>query len=113
MRVGQTGNNPVQSSEAANVKGGGKTGAVHVSKSSDKASAATEKGAAPQGAKAEISSKSKEFAQARASAASAPDVREDRVAELKQRIAEGSYKIDGESIADRLVDDHLRMSGIG
>ena len=64
-------------------------------------------------ANAEISAKSKEFAQAKSVATGSPDVREDKIADIKRRMAEGSYKVDHEAVADRMVDDHLRMSGIG
>lgn len=62
-------------------------------------------------AKAEISTKGKDFAKAREVAAKAPDVREDRVSDLKERIASGKYKVSADAIADRMVDEHLRMGG--
>jgi negative regulator of flagellin synthesis FlgM len=112
MRVEQSSPNTVQKSETSSAKQTNRAAAPQESKRSEKApSTSGDKNV--QGAKAEISSKSKEFAQARAVASNAPDVREDKVAELKQRIADGNYKVDGASVADRLVDDHLRMSGIG
>lgn len=55
----------------------------------------------------EISSKARDMATARAAATSAPDVREDKIAELKRRIAEGKYEVDSTKIADKLVNDHL------
>lgn len=55
----------------------------------------------------QISEKAKQMAAAKTAAAQAPDVREDRVAELKKKIASGSYKVDANAIADRMVDDHL------
>jgi negative regulator of flagellin synthesis FlgM len=64
-------------------------------------------------ANAEISSKSKDFAQAKAVAAKAPDIREDKVADLKSKISEGGYRIDADALADRMVDDHLRHPGVG
>ncbi len=57
-------------------------------------------------ARAEISDKGKEFAKVHAAATSAPDVRESKIAELKKRIAEGSYKIDSEKVADRMMQEH-------
>ena len=60
----------------------------------------------------EISPKSREFAQAKTVAGNTPDVREDRVAELKKRIAEKDYAIDNAAIADKLVDEHVKMSGM-
>ena len=35
---------------------------------------------------------------------SEPDVRENKVSELKERIESGRYKIDNEAVADKLVD---------
>jgi negative regulator of flagellin synthesis FlgM len=59
--------------------------------------------------KANISSKSKEFVQAKALAHEAPDVRADKVAELKRKISDKSYHVDPGAVADKLVDEHLRM----
>ena len=36
--------------------------------------------------------------------AAAPDVREDRVAELKAKIDSGNYRMDADAVADKLVD---------
>jgi len=40
-------------------------------------------------------------------AKSAPDVREDRIAELKKRIAEGKYEVDANKLADKMVSEHM------
>jgi len=39
--------------------------------------------------------------------AAAPDIREDKVAELKARIEAGDYQIDPDKVADKLVDQSL------
>ena len=43
-----------------------------------------------------------------------PDIREDRVADLKKRIAEGTYNVDAGSVADSMlreaVRDHLAIT---
>jgi len=39
--------------------------------------------------------------------AAAPDVREEKVAELKARIESGEYRIDHDAIADKLIDAFL------
>jgi len=119
MRVGhQPGNNP----ELSNSKKGGRGAATGLASSEAKH---IEKNTGPemadlpeaQGAsgkranldvKAEISNKSREFANAKAVATSAPDVRADKIAELKRRIADKSYKVDNVAVADKLVDEHLR-----
>ena len=114
MKVEHSRSNPAQSGEASGAKQAGRAAAAKEAKKSEKsASSETEKSNSSTGARAEISPKGKEFAATKALATSAPDVREDKVAELKKKIADGSYKVDTQSIADKMVDDHLRMSGIG
>lgn len=39
-----------------------------------------------------------------------PDVRAEKVSDLKKRIADGSYRIDSAAIADKLLDEHLATS---
>ncbi len=108
MRVGQQpGNNP----EIANSKKGGRGAATGETKRADK-DIGLEGGAGKRvnsDVKTDISSKSKDFAHAKAVANDAPDVRADKIAELKRRIADKSYKVDSAAVADKLVDEHLRM----
>ncbi len=112
MRVNHSGNAPVQGGDVSGAKQSGRGSAVHASKGNEKSSDAREiEKSAHSGANTEISAKSRDFAKAKAVATEAPDLREDKIADLKKRISEGSYKIDTGSIADRMVDDHLRMSG--
>jgi negative regulator of flagellin synthesis FlgM len=109
MRVSQSGNNSQTSEVASRVK------VTHAhNKHGEKASEASSssKAVATGDANTEISAKGKEFAKAKAVAHEAPDVREEKIAALKARIAEGRYKIDADAIADRMVDEHLK-AGIG
>lgn len=62
-------------------------------------------------AKTEISSKAKEAAKAKEVATNAPDVREEKIQELRRRIAEGKYKVDPEAVADKIVQDHAALPG--
>jgi negative regulator of flagellin synthesis FlgM len=109
MKVNQSGNSPVQGHEtigakpALHPKGGRRT-------EGGAEGATTARGA---GAKLEISEKGKEFAKVKAAAVEAPEVREEKIAALRKKIAEGSYKPNNEAIADRMVDEHLKMSDIG
>ena len=57
--------------------------------------------------KVEISSFGQAYQIAKKAVAEAPDVREDRVAEIKARIASGSYDFSDEAIAEMLVDKFL------
>lgn len=60
----------------------------------------------------DVSQKAREIAQARAKAVdiarNTPDVREDRVAELKKKIQDGTYQVEPEKIADGMMREALR-----
>ncbi len=91
---------------AAEIKKSGTAQASEKAKEKRSVSALEGLGGAGQ---ATISSKAKEANKAFSVAAAAPDVREDRVAELKKKIQAGTYKINSDLIADRLVDDHMAL----
>jgi len=55
-------------------------------------------------ARVELSSRSREMHQALAAAHAAPDVRADKVNDVKQRIAQGTYSVKAEVIARRILD---------
>jgi negative regulator of flagellin synthesis FlgM len=116
MRVEQSKSNGVSSAETGGAKQTGRAAAPQNAKKADKsekASSSETDRAHRQGARTEISSKGKEFATARAVATQTPDVRDDRIAELKKKISEGNYKVNADAVADRMIDDHLKMSGMG
>jgi negative regulator of flagellin synthesis FlgM len=102
MRVSDTNSSPIQSTETRHT---GKAGSSKDGKKPDQAGGPHAGGS--ESVKSDISTRGKEMARATAAAHSAPDVREDRIAELKKRISEGSYKVDANAVADRLVEDHL------
>ena len=52
-----------------------------------------------------ISDFGKELQIAKQAVASAPDIREDRVAELKKRINEGTYNVSSEDFANKFLAD--------
>jgi negative regulator of flagellin synthesis FlgM len=108
MRVSDSNARPVQAGESSEARKTGK--AAHAKKSHG-----TEHSehAAESSARAEISARGKEQAKANATAKAAPDVREDRIAELRKRIESGHYKVDANAIADKMVDEHLSMGGAG
>ena len=60
---------------------------------------------------ADISSKAKDMAKAKQIASDAPDVREAKIAELKEQIQNKKYNVGADAIADKLVDDHMGMVG--
>jgi negative regulator of flagellin synthesis FlgM len=112
MRVTNNPNISADTQNSANsaqsAKRTGKASSEQSSKANDRASSAPIEG----DSRPEISSKARELATAKAAASAAPDVREAKIAELKERIAAGKYNVDAKAVADRMVDDHL-SSGIG
>lgn len=54
-----------------------------------------------------LSQASREVQLIREAIASEPEVREDKVAELKQRIESGQYEVDHKAVADKLVDGSI------
>ena len=55
-------------------------------------------------ARVELSSRSREMHQALEAANAAPDVRADKVADAKARIAQGTYKVNAEVVARGILD---------
>jgi negative regulator of flagellin synthesis FlgM len=54
-----------------------------------------------------LSTASKEAQMAKKIVASEPDIRQDKVSELKQRIESGNYTVDHKAVADKLVDSFM------
>jgi negative regulator of flagellin synthesis FlgM len=54
-----------------------------------------------------LSTASKEVQTAREIIASEPDVREDKVTELKAKIESGNYTVDNKAVADKIVDSFI------
>jgi len=59
---------------------------------------------------ASISSRAHEMVEAKKIASDASDIREQKIAELKRRIANKEYNVKPSDIADRMVDEHLQTS---
>ncbi len=55
----------------------------------------------------EISDQARMMKEVRGLVYAAPDVRADKVSDLKRRIKDGNYAIDSAAVADKLVDEHL------
>jgi negative regulator of flagellin synthesis FlgM len=110
MRVNPTNlanSSPVQSGEAQSAKKTEKSKS-HPYDSKGDSGPVTKKS---DSVNAEISSKARDLAKAKKAASEAPDVRESRIAELREKIQNKTYHVGADAIADRLVDDHLRMTG--
>lgn len=57
------------------------------------------------GDRVSLSPQARELVEARRALDAISDVREDIVAEIRERIATGTYRIDAEAIADKMVRD--------
>jgi negative regulator of flagellin synthesis FlgM len=115
MKVNQAGSQVAASTaketkEAKAAKGAKKADAVGKSEtSSARATKSTDD--ADKSARTEISGRAREMAKAKDVATTAPDVREEKIQELRRRMAEGKYKVDPNALADKIVDDHLSLPG--
>jgi negative regulator of flagellin synthesis FlgM len=106
----------VTGNESSSSKQTGRAGNAQEAKKADKADKASTKEVdkkSTSSVKAEISPKSREMAHAMTVVADTPDVRESKVADLKNKIANGTYRVDADAIADRMVDEHLGFPEIG
>lgn len=68
-----------------------------------------EKGGFAGSAKVDVSAKAMEMKRAKELATPSSDIDESKVARLQKMIDAGEYKVDAEAIADRLLDEHLKM----
>lgn len=53
----------------------------------------------------EISQVGKDFHIAKQAVSAAPDIRQDKVEEIKQKLASGNYEISLEDLADKMIND--------
>ncbi len=107
MRINPANSSPVQSGETLGAKKSEKlkNGAYEARKEGPSVATKSES------VNTEISAKAKDMAKAKQLAVDAPDVREAKIAELRDKIQNKKYNVGSAEIADRLVDDHLSMAG--
>jgi len=111
MRVNPAINTQTKGADVKSTKQAERAGAVEGDKK--KAGTGASTAADPGAANTTISSRAKDAARAKQAADAAPDVREEKIAELKRMVAAGKYKVDAEAVADRMVDEHLKTADIG
>ena len=61
--------------------------------------------------KIDLSTRAQDVRKAKELAMGAPDVDFDKVEKFRKLIDEGKYKVDAKAVADRMVDEHLMLSG--
>jgi negative regulator of flagellin synthesis FlgM len=57
--------------------------------------------------KVDLSTLAKDIQQAKNALSSVPDVREQKVAEIKSQVEKGAYKVSGEKIAGKMVGESI------
>ena len=63
-----------------------------------------------EGAKVDISDKARLMHKAAEVVRSAKDASPEKIAALKKSIADGSYKVDADALADKILEDHLNTN---
>lgn len=61
------------------------------------------------GDRVQISDQAREMQAARQAVAQMPDVDEEKVARIKARIQQGTYKVDGRQVADQMLAESLML----
>ena len=61
----------------------------------------------PSGDSVELSTEAKIMQEAVKALEALPDVREDKVAQIKQQIAEGTYEIDSKKISEKIIKESV------
>jgi negative regulator of flagellin synthesis FlgM len=56
----------------------------------------------------QLSERSHEFVRIKEAVEAAPEIRQDKVDAVKARLAEGSYEVDSEEVADRILTSSLQ-----
>lgn len=72
--------------------------------------AALDKATLDSSARVDLSPRATELRKAKELATPSESIDEAKVARLQKLIDEGKYKVDAEAIADRLLDEHMKMS---
>ncbi len=80
---------------------------VKISKNSVAEASAKRNSAGQPGDKVSLSPQARELIKAQQALAALPDIREDKVAEIKTRLAEGRYQIDSDGIAAKMIREGL------
>jgi len=61
----------------------------------------------PKQDKVSLSAASKDMKLAKEAVASTPDIRSDKVDPIKQKVAQGNYKVNAEKVAEKMIGNHV------
>lgn len=108
MKVSNKLPNAMQNAEAAkSAKASGPESILDTKKS--RASSAVSGAEISQSAKVDVSQRAQDIKRAKELATPSNDIDEAKVARLQALIDSGKYKVDAEAIADRLLDEQMKM----
>jgi negative regulator of flagellin synthesis FlgM len=68
---------------------------------------------APQQDRVELSTRKDEIEKLKNTVEAMPDVRSEKVAALKQQISEGTYRVDGVKVAEKMLENFKGSDGSG
>jgi flagellar biosynthesis anti-sigma factor FlgM len=104
MKVTKNIPSPIQTAEAAKTS---RADALIGSKRSKGTAGAPDAGLGS--ARVDLSSRAQDMARAKELATPSDSIDEAKVARLQRMIDEGKYRVDSGAVADRLLDEHLKM----
>jgi negative regulator of flagellin synthesis FlgM len=93
-----SGGKPPENSDVVRLQKASKTGTLD-------ATAQAEAGQGPVADKVDVSGKAREIAEIMGAVKSIPDVRTEKVESIKCQIETGSYTVDPEKVAQRMIDE--------
>ncbi len=103
-KVGQN----LNATDTQTEKASGASKSGDVKKNSNSAQSSTAGSPTTEATKVQLSPRVLDIKNIKELAKNAPDVDTDKVAKFKQMIAEGKYKVDAKSVADKMVDEHMK-----
>ena len=107
MKVSNKIPNAIQGSEAAKTT---KTGADSIIDGKRTKSSQVSSGGAEGSTRVDVSSRAQEMAKAKELATPSDSIDEAKVARLQKLIDSGKYKVDADALADRLLDEQMKMN---
>ncbi len=106
MRVTSSGTGATEGTQESSRAG--KTSATSEIKKRNRASRGDAASSAETSEKVSISPKARDAARAKQIAQSTSDTNEEKIAKIKSAIQAGTYQVDADKVADKMLDEHLR-----
>lgn len=110
MKVSGRISNPMANPEAAKSTSTSKAGGAEEMLDTKKGKASSLAAGPTGSARVDLSPRAQEMAKAKELATPSDSIDEAKVARLQKLIDEGKYKVDADALADRILDEHSKMS---